>query len=126
MNPLIQLPIKQRYELIRNFYNANGRNITFTSKQLGISYNTVKHAINNMNPSSRIYTKKLDEIHHLYIYSQTIENPFITGDEIAIKIFETFGIQVSGRTVNRCRNELNLDYRPPLHSVYLTPSAATQ
>ena len=125
MNPLMKIPIQQRYEIIRNVYSTTG-DVNKTSQCLNICFNTVQHALRSPNVSPREYSKKLNLIHLNYIHAKTIENPFITGDQLSRDIFSTFAIHVSGRTINRYRNELNLKYRQPIRSVYLSQSAATK
>ena len=51
-------------------------------------------------------------------------DPHISGDSLAKMIFDEFGLEVSGRTVNRCRNEIKLEYRPPIRSAYISDEAA--
>ena len=122
---MMKIPINQRYEIIRSVCQQTG-SPTKTSQCLNVCYNTVRNAINNSNPQPREYQKKLELIHFNYIHAMSIENPWITGEELAKNIFAIFSIKVSGRTINRYRNQLNLTYRPPIRSVYLPPSAASK
>lgn len=125
MKPMMKIPIQQRYEIIRNVYNAT-KSPTKTCDSLNICYNTVQNALNNRNPQPRKYPKKLELVHLNYIHAQTIEDPFITGEELSKNIFAIFSIKVSGRTINRYRHQLNLHYRPPIRSVYLPPTATAK
>ena len=82
---LMQTPVKERYEVIRQAFNANGRDISKTAQFLGIAYNTVNKAILNEKPKTRIYETKIKKEHILFIYTETIRNPTISGDEVAKK-----------------------------------------
>ena len=53
-------------------------------------------------------------------------DPHISGDSLAKMIFDEFGLEVSGRTVNRCRNEIKLEYRQPNRSAYISEEAAVK
>ena len=46
--------------------------------------------------------------------------------DLANMIFQSFGIKVSGRTVNRYRNLLHLEYKAPIRSVFLSEKAVEQ
>ena len=121
----MKIPVQQRYQIIRNVYNSTGSKGK-TCNCLGVCFNTVQNALSNFNPNNREYPTKLELIHFNYIHAQTIENPFITGEELSKNIFAIFSIKISGRTINRYRQKLNLHYRPPIRSVYLPPAAAAK
>ena len=117
------IPLAQRYAIIKEVHSKLGNNVTKTSNFLGICYNTVNKAIKTEEVHERVYTEKLTNEHKIFIYMKTLQNPVITGEELADLIFNLFGTQVSDTTVNRCRNKIALHYRPPLRSVFLTPNA---
>ena len=119
------IPLAQRYAIIKETYSKLGNDITQTSKFLGISYNTVNKAIKSEVVHERIYTKKLSNEQKIFIYTKTLQDPIITGQHLADLILKEFGTQVSAATVNRCRNDIALRYRPPLRSVFLTPNSIT-
>ena len=120
---LMCLPVNERYEAIREFQNNFHLTTTEASQRLGIAYQTVVNANNNLNPRERTYDTKIKEIHKIFIHSKTLTNPHISGDELARMIYEFFGLKVSGRTVNRYRNEMQLKFRSPLPSVFLSENA---
>lgn len=66
----------------------------------------------------------LQEEHKIYIHARTIENPYITGLQLSNELLEHFQLKVSDRTINMYRNEAGLQYRPPIRSVLITPTAA--
>lgn len=117
------IPLAQRYAIIKEVHSKLGNNVTKTSNFLGICYNTVNKAIKTEEVHESVYTEKLTNEHKIFIYMKTLQNPVITGEELADLIFKLFGTQVSDTTVNRCRNKIALHYRPPLRSVFLTPNA---
>lgn len=117
------MDVSERYEAIRGFQQSFQLSPTKTSEQLGISYGTVTKAMNNLSPTIRTYETKLQTVHKNFIYLKTIADPHVTGDQIAQMIDETFGLKVSGRTINRFRNEIKLEFRAPINSVFLSPAA---
>lgn len=79
---LITIPKKKRYQFICQFHQSFNNNINQTAIKLGISYNTVKKAVNTLEPIPRVYEKKVKDEHETYIYTQTILNPSITGEAL--------------------------------------------
>lgn len=118
-----QIPIEQRYQYIKDVNSKFVNNISATAKFLGISYNTVKKAVNTNEIIQRKYTEKLQNPHKIYIYSQTINKPSITAQELRDLLYILFDLKVSESTINRYRKKANLRYRPPLRSVYITENA---
>ena len=102
------MDVSERYEAIRGFQQSFQLSPTKTSEQLGISYGTVTKAMNNLSPTIRTYETKLQTVHKNFIYLKTIADPHVTGDQIAQMIDETFGLKVSGRTINRFRTLIGL------------------
>ena len=121
---LFQMPIQQRYEYIRNVYKMLSGDINKCMEILQISKNTIYTANSILNPQPRIYDHKLQEEHKIYIHARTIENPYITGLQLSNELLEHFQLKVSDRTINMYRNEAGLQYRPPIRSVLITPTAA--
>ena len=115
---LIKTPINERYSFIRK------NDITQTSKILEISYNTVSKAVKETNPKERVYETKIQKEHIMFIYAETVQHPTISGEKLAKKIFEFFGLSVSGRTVNLHRNQVKLKYREHIRSVIITDETA--
>ena len=76
-----------------------------------------------MNPQPRIYDHILQEEHKIYIHSRTIDNPYVSGSQLSKELLEHFGLNVSDRTINTYRNEIGLQYRPPIRSVLISPTA---
>ena len=74
----------------------------------------------------RTYDKKLKEEHKMFIHVKTLFDPHISGDSLAKMIFNELQLEVSGRTVNRCRNEIQLEYHPPIRSAYISEEAAVK
>lgn len=109
---LISLNVDQRYQAIRDFQSSFQLSTSETSRNLEIYYQTVVNAQNNISPMPRTYDKKLKEEHKMFIHVKTSFDPHISGDSLAKMIFDEFGLEVSGQTVNRCRNEIKLEYRP--------------
>ena len=48
-----------------------------------------------MNPTPKVYDKKLTEEHMVYIHSRTITLPTISGELLAKEIKEKFGAEVT-------------------------------
>lgn len=119
----LQIPIEQRYQYIKDVYKKLNNNISATAKCLEISYNTVKKAVTTNEIIPRKYNEKLQNQHKIYIYSQTINKPSITAQELRDLLFILFDLKVSESTINRYRNKADLHYRPPLRSVYITENA---
>ena len=67
-NFFVIIPIKERYQFIRQLYQANDNNINQTAIKFGISDKTVKKAINTLDPISRVYERKVKNEHETYIY----------------------------------------------------------
>lgn len=122
---LMKLPVIERYEFIRKIYSISGCNINQTSIKLGISYNTVKNAIENPSPKERTYETKVKEEHIVFIHSETLLKPDITGQELAQKLLEEFDLEITEQWVNEIRRKrLNLQFKPPLRSVFISDEAA--
>ena len=121
---LMKLPISERYQYIREVYFALNKNMGQSVQILHVSKNTIYNAIAIQCPTQRIYEKKLKNEHILYIHSRTITDPHISGETLAHEIYEFFGLKVTGRTINRCRNCLGLTFRPPIRSVCISQSAS--
>ena len=119
---LAKLPTKEKYALIRQYYYQNNKDTTATSKFLGIYYNTVSRAISNPNPQRRIYETKIKKEHIIYIYSQTILNPRITGEELSHNIKEFFGDTITPQYINKLRRK-QMEFIPPLRSVFVSDDA---
>ena len=122
----MSLTVDQRYQAIRDFKYNFQLSISETSQNLGIAYQTVVNAQNNLSPKPRTYDKKLKEAHKIFIHVKTLFDPHLSGDSLAKMIFDDFGLVVSGRTVNRCRNEIELQYRAPIRSTYISEEAAVK
>lgn len=121
----ITIPIKKRYQFIRQFHQSFNNNINQTAIKLGISYNTVKKAVNTLEPIPRVYEKKVKDEHETYIYTQTILNPSITGEELSLKLHEFFGVSLTPQFINEIRRtKLNLNFQAPLRSVLISATAA--
>lgn len=120
---LMSLPVNERYEAIREFQNNFHLTTTEASQRLGIAYQTVVNAYNNLNPRERTYDTKIKEISKIFIHSKTLTDPHISNNELAKMIYGFFGLKVSSRTVNRYRNELQLKFGTPLPSVFLSENA---
>ena len=120
---IMSLPIEQRYELIRNLYNALEKDMNKCISILGICRNSVYNAITINSPETRKYEKKLKEEHLTYIYCRSIEDPHITAEQLSKDINQFFNITVSARTINRARNESGLTFRPPIRSVKISEQA---
>lgn len=119
----MKMPIDQRYECIRSTYNRLGKNMSLSMQILQVSKNTIYNAINITNPQPRIYELKLKEEHKTYIHAKTIENPHISGEELAHQLFEFFGLKVSDTTINNYRNKI-MQFRQPIRSVYISEQSA--
>lgn len=117
------LNVNERYQAIRQFQQKFDLSVSETAQCLGICYQTVSNANNNLNPKQRTYEHKLKENHRIFIHTKTLIDPHITGAELANLIYEFFGLKVSERTVNRCRNDLKLQYRAQIRSVLLSENA---
>lgn len=102
--------VSERFEAIRNFQQIFQLSPTKTSQQIGISHGTVTKAMNNLSPTIRAYETKLQAVHKNFIHLKTLADPHANGGQIAKMIDETFGLKVSGKTINRFRNEINLDF----------------
>ena len=120
---VMHLPINERYNLIRNVYNSMNNDMQKSISLLGVSRNTVYNAISNISANPRIYEKKLKDEHLTFIHMRSIEDPYITGNQLAKEIFSLFNISITGRTINLYRNRLGLCYRQPIRSVKLSSSA---
>ena len=91
---------------------------------MGICYQTVSNANHNLSPTPRVYEHKLKECHKIFIHIKTLFDPHLSGEKLAKMIYDEFGLEVNSRTVNRCRNEMKMQYRPPICSVFVSPDAA--
>ena len=119
----MQLPLAQRYAYIKEVHKKIGKGYTETRNFLGISYNTVKKAVESQNVVGRIYKEKLENPHKIYIYTQTLQKPSITAQELVDLLKIVFDLKTSVSTVNRYRNKTTLKYRPPLRTVLVTDNA---
>ena len=70
--------------------------------------------------------EKLKECQRIFIHVKKLLNHHVSGEKLAKMIHDEFGINVSYRTVNRARNEIKLQYKPPIHSVFISPEVATK
>lgn len=82
------------------------------------------NANNNLSPKNEA-EKKLKGCHKILIHVKILCDPPFSDEKIAKMIYDEFGINVSSRTVNRACNEIKLQYRPPIRSVFVSPEAAT-
>lgn len=121
---LMKMDISNRYSYIRHVYNELGGNIELTHRILSVSKNTIYNSISNVQPNQRIYKKKLDEVHTIFIHARTIEDPHISGEKLSNELFQLFDIKISGRTINRYRKEMELMFRPPIRSVFISNNAS--
>ena len=123
---LMALDISERYEVIRNFQAKFQLSPTQASQNLGVCYQTVVNANTNMSPKRYEAERKLQECHRIFIHVKTLLDPHVSDEKLAKMIQDEFEINVSYRTVNRIRNEMKLQYRPPIRSVFISPEAATK
>lgn len=121
---LMALDVNERYQTIRDFQTNFNLTPAETSRHLGICYQTVSNANHNLSPTPRVYEHKLKECHKIFIHIKTLFDPHLSGEKLAKMIYDEFGLEVNSRTVNRCRNEMKMQYRPPICSVYISPEAA--
>lgn len=70
-----------------------------------VSKNTIYNAINTLNSQPLVY-----EEHKTYIRTQTIENPQISGETLALGIYAFSGLKVSDTTIIIIRNK-NIDFQ---------------
>lgn len=73
---LMKMPIQDRYAYIRDVYRKLNENFPLTVEILEISRNTWVNALSIMNPTPKVYDKKLTEEHMVYIHSKTITQRF--------------------------------------------------
>lgn len=89
----------------------------------GLSYNTISNALRNENPTARIYEKKLKKGMQYLFTRKHSKIRQLAGKNQQIYFLGHLNSRLTGRTVNRARNELLLNYRPPIRSVLLTQAA---
>lgn len=124
---MIVLPkdINDRYNLIVNVLKSHQGNISKTAQTLQISTNTVKSAKNWFQKRSPHReqqgrpTKINDQIKY-FICVTTIQFPEISGADLALQIYQLFGIEVSDDTVNNGRKKYSFKYSQRIHALPLT------
>lgn len=79
-----------------------------------------------MNPTPKVYDKKLAEEHMVYIHSRTITLTTFSGESLAKEIKQKFRVEVTGQSINNFLQEIGLKFRPPIRSVYISPPAVTK
>lgn len=79
---------KRKIPIYSRFYQSVNIRINQTAIKLSILYNTVKKAVNTLDPMPRVYEKKAKDEHETYIYTQIILNPSITEEELSLKLHE--------------------------------------
>ena len=124
-NPFLkQMSVQNRYAYIRYVYTILEGKIGLCQKVLKVSKNTIYNSLSISSPQQNTCDRKIKEIHSVYIHTRTIQNPHISGENLSKELYEFFGLVVSGRTVNRYRNEMKLTFRPPIRTVYISPDSA--
>lgn len=100
---LRKIPVHDRYQYIRRAYQKLNQNFPLT----------VNHVLD----------KKLKDEHLFYIHSGSNTNPMISGQLLAEKIKQLVELDVSRRSINRNPNEIGQQFRPPIRSVFISPTA---
>ena len=125
------LPINQRYLSIYQVSVLFNGNIQATARYLWISYNTVATAIAHFKNGGDIINskvgrrKKYETKHLVFIESETINNHFISNQELANLLIQNFPEldSVCANTVMNARHSLGFNFLPPRSSVKLTEHA---
>ncbi len=72
-----------------------------------------------------LWNKNIERIYYVYLCRNCSTSNYFRR-KVSKKIFEFFGLSVSGRTVNLYRNQVKLKYREPIWSVFITKEAANK
>lgn len=104
----------------------NGHTYEIIAKKLKVSPKRIANISKQLQNNEEVHSKKMGAPRKITpeieqeIAKQTFENPEMSGDSVADKIKEVFGIGISGSSVNKTRNKLHFRYSQKRTKQYLT------
>jgi transposase len=121
------LPTPDKYQLYTRFLGQPAQSIASTASFFQVSKETIKNAIKSAdrqtaeNKNGR--KQKLTEEAIVHIEAKTIANRRMGGGWMSREIEQLFGIKCSRKTIDRVRQKLGFQYRPPIEAVLISKSA---